>query len=266
MKIKFFLLFLGMIILMNGCSTTAVPRGWKKRDVKHVRTVKPITKIVKRKKIKHTKIMRKSHKKVLVYKRTKPYKKQKYTFAKSGKSYKKFRKNTNLRKSFKVFKDKVLLSKSTARNTKLKIDVSEQRVRLYVNNSVALDAPCTTGAKHKFEPNTKIYRDKRTPKGTFRITEKLSDKRSTIFGDYYRGKKRVYHGDKRKFKGSKKGLRYRGASLKNWMRLTSSGIGLHASKYVKRYPGTNGCIRLQGHVAKTIFSKVRRGTPVIVQN
>jgi peptidoglycan hydrolase-like protein with peptidoglycan-binding domain len=179
-------------------------------------------------------------------------------------TYDYFRKSVNLRKSYKVFKDKKLLAKATGRNTSLKVDISEQRVRLYVNGKVALDSPCTTGAKHKFEPNTKIYRDKHTPKGTYRIMEKIADKRSTIFGDMYRNGKRVYHGDRRKYRGPK--AKYKGASLKNWMRLTSGGIGLHASKYVKRYPGTNGCIRLPYHVAKTIFKKVRKGTKVSIVN
>jgi lipoprotein-anchoring transpeptidase ErfK/SrfK len=48
------------------------------------------------------------------------------------------------------------------------------------------------------------------------------------------------------------------------MRLTSGGIGLHASKYVKRYPGTNGCIRLPYNVAHTLFAKVDKGTVVKV--
>ena len=135
-----------------------------------------------------------------------------------------------------------------------------------MNNKVAIDAPCTTGAKHKFEPNTKIYRDKRTPLGTFKVLEKVQNKHSNVFGDYYRGKKRVYHGDRHKFKGSKKGLRYEGASLKNWMRLTGGGIGLHASKYVKRYPGTNGCIRLPYEVSHIMYKYVHKGTPVSVVN
>ena len=180
--------------------------------------------------------------------------------------YNDFRKHVNLKKSYEVFEDKRLLKRANGRNTKLKVDVSEQRVRLYVDGKVALCSPCTTGAKNKFEPNTKIYRDKRTPHGTFKIREKIADKLSTIFGEYYRGKKVVYKGDKRKFRGSKKGLRYQGASLKNWMRLTSSGIGLHASKYIKRYPGTNGCIRLPYKVSKTIFKCVRPGTQVSVVN
>ncbi len=176
--------------------------------------------------------------------------------------YADFRKRTNLKKSFKVFKDRSLLSKANGKNTQLKVDISEQRVRLYVDGKVALCSPCTTGAKRKLEPNTRTIRDKRTPKGTFKITEKISDKRSTIFGKYYRNGKMVYKGDRRKYRGPK--AKYKGASLKNWMRLTSSGIGLHASKYVKRHPGTNGCIRLPFKVAKTIFSKVNKGTKVSI--
>ena len=177
-----------------------------------------------------------------------------------------FKKKTNLKTSFKVFQDRKLLAKANGKNTHIKVDVKQQRIKLLVNGKVALSSPCTTGAKRKFEPNTKIYRDKRTPKGTFKITEKISNKRSSIFGKYYRNGRLVYKGDKRKYRGSKKGLRYEGASLKNWMRLTSSGIGLHASKYVKRYPGTNGCIRLPYKVAKTIFAKVKTGTKVSIVN
>jgi len=186
--------------------------------------------------------------------------------AKGYATYNDFRRKVNLRKSYKVFKNPSLLKKANPRNTKLVVDISEQRVRLYVGGKVALDSPCTTGAKRKFEPNTKIYRDKHTPKGTYRILEKIADKRSTIFGDLYKNGKKIYHGDRRKYRGSWRGVKYVGASLKHWMRLTSSGIGLHASKYVKRYPGTNGCIRLPYHVAKTIFKKVRRGTVVKVVN
>jgi len=179
-------------------------------------------------------------------------------------TYTDFRKSTNLRKSYKVYEDKKLLSCANGKNTKLKVDISEQRVRLYVDGKVALCAPCTTGAKRKLEPNTGVIRNQSTPQGTFKITEKIADKRSTIFGKMYKGKKLVYKGDRRKYRGGK--ARYVGASLKNWMRLTSSGIGLHASKYVKRYPGSNGCIRLPYKVSKTIFKSVRKGTPVTIVN
>ena len=179
-------------------------------------------------------------------------------------SYTDFRKYTNLRKSFSIYEDKKLLTQANGRNTTLKVDISEQRVRLYVDGKVALCAPCTTGAKRKLEPNTGIIRNQSTPKGTFKIQEKIVDKRSTIFGKMYRGKKLVYKGDRRKYKGKK--AKYVGASLKNWMRLTSGGIGLHASRYVKRYPGSNGCIRLPYKVSRTIFKNVCKGTSVRIVN
>jgi lipoprotein-anchoring transpeptidase ErfK/SrfK len=191
---------------------------------------------------------------------------QKTSNSKHYNCYADFKKNVNLKKSYKVFKDNRLLAKANGKNTHIKVDVSEQRLKLYVNGKVALCAPCTTGAKHKFEPNTKIYRDKHTPTGTYKVKEKIADKRSTIFGDIYKNGRRVYHGDRRKYRGSWKNAKFVGASLKHWMRLTSNGIGLHASKYVKRYPGTNGCIRLPYTVAHTLFSKVKTGTKVSIVN
>jgi len=181
-------------------------------------------------------------------------------------SYEEFRRAVNLRKSFAIYKNPKLLKVAGKAKTILKIDVSEQRVKLIVNNKVALSAPCTTGARHKLEPNTRTYRDKHTPLGTFKILEKIATKRSTIFGNIYRHGKLIYHGDRRKYRGSWKGVKFVGAPLYKWMRLTSSGIGLHASSHIHRYPGSNGCIRLPKSVANTLFSKLKKGTTVKVVN
>jgi len=156
------------------------------------------------------------------------------------KTYADFKKYTNYPKTYKVYQDRKLLSKANGKNTKVKIDISEQRMKLYVNGRIAMDSPCTTGSRHKLEPNTKVIRDKN-------------------------GKK-VYHGDRRKYKGSWKNARFVGAALHDWMRLTSSGIGMHGSRYIKRYPGSNGCIRLPFTVAKTVFKKVKPGTKVQIVN
>jgi len=179
-------------------------------------------------------------------------------------SYSSFRRSVDLKKSFAVYKDPKLLKIAKHAKTLIKVDVSEQRVKLVVNGKVALDAPCTTGAKRKLEPNTRTIRDKHTPYGTFRVMEKIAVKRSTIFGDIYKHGKLVYHGDRRKYRGSWKGAKFVGHPLKKWMRLTSGGIGLHASRYIKRYPASNGCIRLPSHVANTLFATVRKGTKVKV--
>ncbi len=181
-------------------------------------------------------------------------------------TYSRFKATVNLKKSFAIYKNPKLLRIAKHSKTLLKVDISEQRVKLLVNGKIALDAPCTTGAKRKLEPNTRTIRDKRTPYGTFRIMEKIALKRSTIFGDIYRHGKRVYHGDRRKYRGSWSGAKFVGHPLKHWMRLTSSGIGLHESRYIKRYPASNGCIRLPSKVANTLFASIKKGTKVKIAN
>ena len=179
-------------------------------------------------------------------------------------SYGAFKRRKGYPKSFAVYRNDKLLKKAAKSRTKIVIDKSQQRIKLFVGSEVAIDSPCTTGARRKLEPNTRRVYNKSTPSGNFRITEKIADKRSTIFGKLYRNGKMVWRGDRRKYHGPK--AKYIGASLKNWMRLTSSGIGIHGSKYVKRYPATNGCIRVPYNVVNKIFRYAKKGTPVkIVQ-
>jgi len=191
----------------------------------------------------------------------KRYKKLKKTTSsvKHG-SYGAFKKSSRYPRTFSVYKNKKLLAKAKKSNTKIVVDISEQRIKLFVADMVAIDSPCTTGAARKLEPNTRRVYNKSTPKGQFKITEKIADKRSNIFGKLYRNGKMVWRGDRRKYRGKK--AKYIGASLKNWMRLTSSGIGIHGSKYIKRYPATNGCIRVPYNVVDKIFKYAREGTPV----
>ncbi len=195
-----------------------------------------------------------------------PYSKDRSQASKRVKagSYAAFKKSRGYPKSFAVYQNDKLLKKAKNGKLKIIIDKKTQRIKLLVNNEVAIDSPCTTGARRKLEPNTKKVYNKETPSGNFKITEKIADKRSTIFGKLYRNGKMVWRGDRRKYKGPK--AKYVGASLKNWMRLTSSGIGIHGSKYVKRYPATNGCIRVPYNVVGKIFKYAKKGTPVKVVN
>lgn len=181
-------------------------------------------------------------------------------------NYSKFKRSVNLKKSYAIYKNSKLIRVAKRAKTLLKVNIHKQRIKLVVNGKVALDAPCTTGAKHKLEPNSRTIRDKHTPLGTFKILEKIATKRSTIFGDIYKNGRHVYHGDRRKYRGSWHSARFIGHPLKNWMRLTSSGIGLHASNSIKRYPASNGCIRLPKKVARTLFASIRKGTTVKVFN
>jgi len=168
-------------------------------------------------------------------------------------SYIAFKKSTNFPKTTKIFTDHDLLKKANGKNTQVKVDISEQRIKLFVEGKVAIDSPATTGKRFK-----------RTPKGSFKITEKIKNKRSTIFGKLYNGKKMVFRGDRRKYKG--KYTRYEGSALKNWMRLTSSGIGIHGSRYIFRVPHSNGCVRVPYAVVSKIYTYVGKGTKVSIVN
>lgn len=176
-------------------------------------------------------------------------------------SYTEF-KNKYSAKSFKVYENKALLSKANPQNTQIKINIKEQRIKLLVDGKIAIDSPATTGMRYKKDKRTGKVSDKRTPRGTFKIKEKIADKRSSIFGKLYRGNKMVFRGDKRKYKGHY--TKYVGASLKHWMRLTNGGIGIHGSKYIHRVPHSNGCIRVPYHVVQKIFKKVGTNTKVTV--
>lgn len=166
-------------------------------------------------------------------------------------AYTSFTKKSNYPKTRQIYQDKKLLAKATKENTHITIHLSKQRASLLVNNQVALDTPCCTGKAGK-----------RTPKGHFKITSKIRNKRSNIFGSlYYKGRK-VFGGDRRKYHG--RYTKYVGASLPYWMRITDDGIGMHYSAYVHRHPGSNGCIRLPRTAASTFFSKTKVGTPVLI--
>lgn len=167
----------------------------------------------------------------------------------SEKRYNSFKKRHDYRKTRAIYRNESLVKTAHKHNTQVRIDLSDQRAQMLVNNRVALDFPCCTGKAGK-----------RTPTGNFCITSKIRNKRSTIFGRLYRKGRLVYGGDRRKYRGRYD--RYVGASLPYWMRITSGGIGMHYSGYVHRYPGSNGCIRMPRGPVQTLFAKTRVGTPV----
>lgn len=168
-------------------------------------------------------------------------------------SYAAFQKRSDYRSTLSVYKNETAYAAANSSNTKIRVDLSDQRAQLLVGpeETVALDTPVCTGRAGK-----------RTPTGTFPITEMIVNKRSTIFGTtYYKGK-RVHGGDRRKYGGPKD--KYVGASLPYWMRLTGDGIGMHGSGSVHRSPASSGCIRTPHTVIPEIYSKVKKGTPIVV--
>lgn len=166
-------------------------------------------------------------------------------------AHREFAERADYPKTVAIYRNDKLLASEDELAKRVKIDLSDQRAQLLIGEWVAIDSPCCTGKAGK-----------RTPTGTFPVTEKIKDKRSNIFGSLYRGGRKVYGGDRRKYGGSYD--RYVGSSLPYWMRLTDDGIGIHASKYVHRYPGSNGCVRMPHSAVATIYGEVDKGTPVDV--
>ena len=167
----------------------------------------------------------------------------------SESKYNRFKARSDYRKTYEVYRDESLLKTANSSNTRVKIDLSDQRAQLLVGEQVALDLPCSTGKPGK-----------RTPAGNFKITRKIVNKRSNIFGSLYRGSRKVYGGDRRKYRG--RYTRYVGSPLPYWMRITDNGIGMHYSRGVRRHACSNGCIRMPKEAVRTIYAKTRVGTPV----
>jgi hypothetical protein len=73
-----------------------------------------------------------------------------------------------------------------------------------------------------------------TPTGAFNVSEKDVDHHSSLYDD---------------------------ASMPFFMRLTDSGVGLHAG-WLPGYPASHGCVRLPLGMARELFQRVEAGTPV----
>lgn len=153
----------------------------------------------------------------------------------------------------RAWKNAPLLAQANGSNTKVKIDLSTQRGFLYVGDEIAMDYRVSTGkSTHK------------TPTGSFKITEKIKDKRSNLYGKILNSSGGVVKSgaDSRKDKVPSGG-KFLGASMPYWMRLTSTGIGMHTGNVNRRF-ASHGCIRTHRASTPIVFSKVRVGTPVTI--
>lgn len=131
------------------------------------------------------------------------------------------------------------------------IDLSEQKATLYRDGKVAGWTYVATG-KSGFGTRT----------GSFRITEKVRDKHSTLWGKILNSDGRVIVSDARA--GRDGGGRFVGAPMPYWMRLYGA-VGLHAGPIPSPGdPASHGCIRLPRGIAPTLFQAAQIGTPVTI--
>lgn len=166
-----------------------------------------------------------------------------------------FKAKKNYRKTSKTWKNKALLASTSSSETRIVIDLSEQRGTLYKGDTPVMNYAVSTG-KRKY----------RTPTGSYKVIEKIRKKRSNLYGKIYNasGGIAVGRADSRRNKVPAGG-KFVGASMPYWMRLTSTGIGMHQGR-VPRHAASHGCIRTHSSAVQTVFNKVKIGTPVkIVQ-
>ncbi|OJU98422.1 MAG: hypothetical protein BGO12_12025 [Verrucomicrobia bacterium 61-8] len=134
------------------------------------------------------------------------------------------------------------------------VSLGKQRAYLLVDGETAIDSPISSGKRAGM-----------TPKGSYKISEKDADHRSSVYGDFVsqRTGKVVRAGVSTKIDSAPSGTVYRGAPMRWFMRLTNDGVGMHTG-ILPGYPASHGCIRMPDEIAKTFYSKVVIGTPVTV--
>ena len=170
-------------------------------------------------------------------------------------TYEHFKARQDYTKTYDIFRKNQEYAAATPSETSIILNLKTLRGQLLDRNKVViLDYPITPGdAKHP------------TPKGNYKIIEKIVDKESNLYGKILDANKAVVKSaaDSRVDKVPAGGS-FDGADMPYWMRLTNSGIGMHQGN-VPRYPASHGCIRHTWNGVKQVYAKVKIGTPVTIK-
>lgn len=156
-----------------------------------------------------------------------------------------------------IYVNEMLLPTLNPSNAQIVISLGEQRARVYRRDG---------GTQH-LVIDTRVSSGKPgygTSTGSYRISEKLVEKQSTLYGTWVNsaGETVSSSGDSRRRPAG--ASRFVGADMPYWMRI-NGGIGLHIG-YVPDYPASHGCIRVPEAIQPLIYSKVGLGTQVTVSH
>ncbi len=170
-------------------------------------------------------------------------------------TYDHFKAEKTYPKTSSVWKNDELLAKTDASNSHIVISLSKQRGLLMNGDEVVIDYPICSGTASR-----------PTPKGEFDIKEKIVDKKSNKYGRIYDAAGECVNSDADTATDAiPEGGRFEGAGMRYWMRLTGDGVGHHIGP-VKRYPASHACIRGPSAVMPIVYSKVRVGSTVKVED
>lgn len=149
-----------------------------------------------------------------------------------------------------------LYEAASANETELHISISEQRAKLLnQKGEIIFESDISTGIKGR-----------PTPTGTYRVLERIIDKRSNKYGQYVRKdtrevviKKAWEHEGK-----VPEGCVYQGIAMPYWMRLTWYGVGIHVGPFERGKRSSFGCIRTPAEAQPYIYHKTKLGTKVTI--
>ncbi|MEO5914460.1 MAG: L,D-transpeptidase [Luteolibacter sp.] len=169
-------------------------------------------------------------------------------------TYDNFKAEPTYPKTYSVWKNEELLSKTDASNSSILISLEKQRGFLMNGDQVVMDYPICSGIP-----------ERPTPTGTFYILEKVVDKKSNKYGKMLDASGEVVNSNADMgIDPVPEGGRFEGASMRYWMRLTNDGVGHHIGP-VKRHPASHACIRGPSATMPVVYSKVKEGTRVTVE-
>ena len=105
--------------------------------------------------------------------------------------------------------------------------------------------------------------ERQTPAGEYRILEKLEEKYSTKYGHIEDSTGHVVNDDATPGTPVPPGCRYVPAPMPFWMRLTTTGVGMHQG-FLPGYAASHGCIRMDRNVVQKFFNAAHVGMRVKV--
>lgn len=135
----------------------------------------------------------------------------------------------------------------------IKINRREQKAYFYKSGTLVGVSRISSGKE-----------DTGTPPGTYHISEKDKDHKSSVYGvikDRATGGTVKESADIRVDKVLPSQIFY-AAPMPNFMRF-NGGIGMHTG-YLPGYAASHGCVRMPHHMSEKFFENVSVGTPVVV--
>lgn len=169
-------------------------------------------------------------------------------------TYDHFKAEPSYPKTYNVWKNEELLSRTNEENSYIKIDLGTQRGFLMNGDDVVIDYPICSGTKSR-----------PTPTGTFYILEKLVEKSSNRYGKIYDAEGECVNSNADAMLDPiPEGGKFVGAPMPYWMRLTNDGVGHHIGP-VRRYPASHACVRGPSGTIPIVYSKVKPGTRVEIE-